>query len=139
MRRMAVLTSSATRAALDGLKESLGDRVLLDEEARAAFRSDFGRIVDRLPGAVARCASAAEVAELVRYCRRTGLPIHARGQGHTQSGQATSQGGVLLDNSAMNRIHAIDAERAHRAPATAASCGATWWRRPCRAAWCRRC
>ena len=114
---MAILTSSETRAALDGLKEKLGERISFDEDARAAFRSDFGRMVDRLPGAVARCVSAEEVAELVRYCRQTGLPIHARGQGHTQSGQATSPGGVLLDNSALNRIHAIDAD------ALTADCG----------------
>lgn len=106
---MAILTPSATRAALDGLKERLGDRVFFDEDVRAPFRSDFGRMVDRLPGAVVRCESAGEVAGLVRYCHQTGLPIHARGQGHTQSGQATSQGGVLLDNSAMSRIHSIDA------------------------------
>src|SRR5688500_18028546 len=107
---MTVHAPTSIAESLREMKEALGDRILLDEEVRAPFRSDFGRMVDRLPGAVVRCAAAAEVAELVRYCRQAGLPIHARGQGHTQSGQATSQGGVLLDNSAMNRIHAIDGE-----------------------------
>src|SRR4029078_12601321 len=51
-----------------------------------------------------------EVAEVVRYCRQTGLPIVARGQGHTQTGQATTVGGVVIDTSAMQKIHEIDAE-----------------------------
>jgi FAD/FMN-containing dehydrogenase len=46
----------------------------------------------------------------VRACRESGLTLDVRGQGHTQSGQATSAGGVLLDTSAMQRIHAVDAD-----------------------------
>src|SRR5262249_33568589 len=76
-------------------------------DLRVSFRTDFGRMVDRLPGAIARCSSAAEVAEVVRYCRENGLSIHARGQGHTQSGQACSDGKVLLDTSSMQTIHEI--------------------------------
>jgi cytokinin dehydrogenase len=106
---MAILSPLETSHALAGLKEKLGDRLFLAEEARQAFKSDFGRMVNRLPGAIARCTSAEEVAEVVRYCRQTGLPIVARGQGHTQSGQATTLGGVLVDTSAMQRIHEIDA------------------------------
>ena len=105
---MALLTPTATSAALHGLKEKLGERILLEDEVRSQYRTDFGRLVDRLPGAVARCASAEEVAEVVRYCRQTGMTIHVRGQGHTQSGQATSDGGVLLDTSSMQRLHTID-------------------------------
>src|SRR5262245_10527938 len=106
---MAILSPLETSHALAGLKEKLGDRLFLADEARQPFKSDFGRMVNRLPGAVARCTSAEEVAEVVRYCRQTGLPIVARGQGHTQSGQATTLGGVLVDTSAMQRIHEIDA------------------------------
>src|SRR5260370_14838933 len=66
-------------------------------------------MVDRLPGAVARCASAEDVAEVVRFCRAKRIPIVPQGQAHTQSGQATTAGGVLLDASAMAAIHEIDA------------------------------
>src|SRR5260370_25950140 len=77
----------------------------------------------RLPGAVARCASAEEVALLVRCCREKRIPIAPRGQGHTQSGHATSEGGVVLDTSAMAVIHAIDA-----AGETATVGGGVVWR-----------
>jgi cytokinin dehydrogenase len=106
---MNVRTLIPAAEALREIKDALGERILLDEEVRAHFRSDFGRMVDRLPGAVARCASAEEVAEVVRLCRERRIPIVARGQAHAQSGQATSAGGIVLDTSAMAVIHEIDA------------------------------
>jgi cytokinin dehydrogenase len=120
---MTVSTPTSTAAALRDLEETLGERILLDEEARALYRSDFGRMVDRLPGAVARCSTAEEVAEVIRLCREKRLPIVPRGQAHTQSGQATSDGGVLLDTSAMGTIHEIDA-----AGETATVDGGVVWR-----------
>src|SRR5215218_10480580 len=105
---MTVHAPSSIAESLREMKDALGDRILLDEEVRSLFRSDFGRMVDRLPGAVARCASAEEVAEVVRFCRDHRIPIVPRGQGHTQSGQATTDTGVVLDTSAMNTIHEID-------------------------------
>src|SRR5262249_58901519 len=90
------------------LNGMLGDRSLLDDEVRELYRSDFGRTVDRLPGAVARCTSAEEVAAVIRFCRERKIPVTARGQAHTQSGQATTEGGVLLDTSVMATIHEID-------------------------------
>ena len=112
----------STAEALSELKSLLGDRLLLDEEVRAHFRSDFGRMVDRLPGAVARCASAEEVAAVVRFCLERRLPVVARGQGHTQSGQATTEGGVLLDTSSLHTIHEID----EAGETATVDCGVIW-------------
>ncbi len=111
-----------TAAALRELQGLLGDRILLDEETRQPYRSDFGRTVNRLPGAVARCTSAEEVAEVVRFCRERKIPVTPRGQAHTQSGQATSQGGVLLDTSVMNTIHEID----EAGETATVGCGVVW-------------
>jgi cytokinin dehydrogenase len=102
--------SPTTAEALQGLKDMLGDRILLEDEVRQLYRSDFGRLVERLPGAVARCGSAEEVAEVIRYCRDNGLPVVPRGQGHTQSGQSTTTGGVVVDTSSLQTIHEIDTE-----------------------------
>ena len=102
--------TQTTAEAIQALRAACGDRIVLDEPVRREHSSDFGRLVERLPGAVARCASAEEVAEVVRFCRDAGLPIVPRGQAHTQTGQATTQGGVVLDTAAMQTIHAIDAE-----------------------------
>ncbi len=120
---MTVHTPVSTSESLRDLKEALGDRILLGADVRASFRSDFGRRVDRLPGAVARCTSAEEVAEVVRFCRERKIPIVARGQGHSQSGQSTTDGGVLLDTSSMQTIHEID-----EAGETATVDGGVVWR-----------
>ena len=87
---MAISSPPDISAALRGLKDSLGSLIHLDPDMLVEFRTDFGRMVDRVPGAVARCSSAEEVAQVVRHCREHGLSIHVRGQGHTQSGQACS-------------------------------------------------
>ena len=105
---MTVHTPPSVTESLRDLKDALGDRILLDEDVRAAFRSDFGRRVDNLPGAVARCTSAEEVAAVVRFCRERKIPVVARGQGHSQSGQSTTDGGVLIDTSSLRTIHEID-------------------------------
>src|SRR4029079_16191146 len=103
-------TQNSHAEALRGLRERLGDRISFAPEDLNARRSDFGRMADRLPGALALCRTVQEVAEVIRYCREHRLPVVPRGEAHTQSGQATSQGGVLLDTSAMRQILEIDAE-----------------------------
>ncbi len=96
--------------AVRGLAAELGDLLVLDEEARSQFTTDYGKIVHRTPGAVARCANAEEVARVMRACRAAGVPVVGRGPGHTQTGQSTTEGGVLFDTSAMQVIHEINAE-----------------------------
>ena len=104
---MTIASSEETSAAIRGLAERFGDRIVLDRDVRESFQTDFGKLVHRVPGAVARCENADEVAEIVRYCRETKLPIVARGQGHTQTGQSTTEGGVLVDTSTMNQVHEV--------------------------------
>jgi cytokinin dehydrogenase len=102
---------------LSELGAALGDRLLVSEEERAACRSDFGRMADHLPAAVARCRDAADVSAVVRFCRERGLPVVPRGQAHTQSGQATTREGIVVDTAEMATIE-IDAQ------GLAATCGA---------------
>ncbi|HZF13486.1 MAG TPA: FAD-binding protein [Thermoanaerobaculia bacterium] len=107
------------------LRAVLGDRLLLSEEERARCRSDFGRMVDRLPLAVARCRDAEDVAAVVRFCRERGIPVMPRGQAHTQSGQATVQDGILVDTSGMATIHQIDTEGPD-GPSATCDAGVIW-------------
>lgn len=98
-----------TSSVLRGLADELGDRISFDEAERNAVSSDFGRLVKRAPAAVARCRSAEEVAALVRFCAREGVPLVGRGQGHTATGQSTTTG-VVVETSAMAQLHSIDRE-----------------------------
>lgn len=102
--------SPPTRTDLAGLKETFGDRILLEDDARERFVTDYGKVVHRMPGAVARMENGEQVAALVRWCRDNGVPIVGRGPGHTQTGQSTTEGGVVLDTSAMQKIHQVDEE-----------------------------
>lgn len=97
-----------TASALHDLQQRFPDWVSVDEAARQQYRTDFGRWIWKTPGAVARPRTTEQVAELVRWCRQHGVTITPRAQGHSQSGQSTNDGGVLLDITAMNAIHSID-------------------------------
>ncbi len=110
MTAAASASASANTSALQGLKDQLGDRILLDEDVRTKYRTDYGGFIEKLPGAVALCQNTDEVAQVVRYCYEHGISITPRGQAHSQSGQSCNQDGVLLDTSSMQRIHEIDEE-----------------------------
>ena len=97
-------------AAIERLAGLLPGRILLDRATREQFQSDFGRWRQQMPGAVARCRNAEEVATVVRFCREHGVPIAARSQGHTQSGQSLTPG-VTIDTSAMNALEIDPAGR----------------------------
>jgi cytokinin dehydrogenase len=120
---MTVHSSTPTAEALRAAKELLGDRLVMEAEERDRLRSDFGRMVDDLPCAVARCTTAEEVAALVRFCREHHVALVARGQAHCQSGQSTSNGGIVLETTGMAAIHEIDA-----AGETATVGGGVLWR-----------
>lgn len=101
-------SNTVAPSALEGLREILGDRVVFDESVRGEFKTDFGRIVERVPGCIVRCESSEEVARVVLYCRENSIPIVGRGQGHTQTGQSTTAGGVVVDTSSIKTIYEID-------------------------------
>ncbi|MGE0639383.1 MAG: FAD-binding protein [Thermoanaerobaculia bacterium] len=106
---VATHTDADLRKALEPLAELLPGRITFAEDDRKAFETDFGRWRYQVPAAVARCRSSEEFARAIRFCRDAGIPIVARSQGHTQSGQSTTRG-LLLDSSAMSRILAVDEE-----------------------------
>jgi len=117
-------TAADLTTAILALKQQLGDKLHLDESVRGEFCTDFGKLKHRPPGAVARCTSTAEVALVVRHCRQHGVPVASRGLGHTQSGQSTTEGGVVVDMcGGMSEIYSIDHDTL-----TADCGGGTPWR-----------
>jgi FAD/FMN-containing dehydrogenase len=104
--------ATESTSALRALRERFGDWILLDPADLERYRTDWGRWTFRAPGAVARPRTTEQVAELVRWCRDHGVTITPRAQGHSQSGQSTNEGGVVLDITAMDTIHAIDRDGA---------------------------
>lgn len=89
------------------------DGVLLTDPATlTAAADDFGHIVHRLPIAVLKPGSVKDIVHMVRYARRQGLKIGARGQGHTAFGQSQVEAGVVIDMSTLNTAPVVTGDRA---------------------------
>jgi FAD/FMN-containing dehydrogenase len=91
------------RAALNGRVISPGDAAY--DQARTVFDGGF----DRHPAVIIRPADATEVGQVVALTRQTGLELAIRSGGHSLAGHSTTDGGIVLDLSAMRALH-IDTE-----------------------------
>lgn len=94
---------SDLRTALNG--EVIGPEDPLYDHARRVFFTGF----DRRPAAIVRVGDASDVARVVTLARETGAELAVRSGGHSRAGDGTSEGGIVLDLSAMNAVE-IDAD-----------------------------
>src|SRR3954471_8025326 len=94
---------SSLRADLDGRVITPDDPGY--DDARGVFFTGF----DGRPAAVVRVAGASDVSRVVNLAHETGAELAVRGGGHGRAGYGTSEGGIVLDLSAMNGVE-IDAE-----------------------------
>jgi cytokinin dehydrogenase len=107
-----------TSQQIDELQRDLPGRVHTDGASLIDKSSDFGRMIRRTPGAIVRPASSDDVVRTVLFARKHRISIATRGEAHTQSGQALTEGGILLDLTSLSQLTAID-------PAgSSATCGA---------------
>ncbi|HLE88947.1 MAG TPA: FAD-binding oxidoreductase [Candidatus Limnocylindria bacterium] len=67
--------------------------------------------VDRHPAVVIRVADANEVARVIALARETGLELAVRSGGHSSAGHGTTEGGIVLDLSAMKAVEVDPAGR----------------------------
>ncbi|MEU0095096.1 FAD-binding oxidoreductase [Kribbella sp. NPDC006257] len=86
-----------------------------------AWRVVFNAMIDKRPGVIALCESAADVAAAVRYGVRQGLEIAIRGAGHGVAGTGVSDGGLVIDLRRMRNVQLDPDARLVRAGG-----GATW-------------
>jgi FAD/FMN-containing dehydrogenase len=101
---------TAPNIPISRLRADLDGRVIAPDDpryddARGVFFTGF----DRRPAAVVRVADASDVSRVVHLARETGAELAVRSGGHSRAGFGTSEGGIVLDLSEMNRVE-IDAE-----------------------------
>jgi FAD/FMN-containing dehydrogenase len=106
-------------AAADGfeaLRGSVRGQVCLPgEPGYDEARTLWNAMIDRRPGAVVRCADAADVARAVRFAADHDLVLAVRGGGHNIAGSAVCEGGLLLDLSPMKAVQVDETRRTARA------------------------
>jgi hypothetical protein len=75
----------------------------------------FNRAFDRRPAVIVRCAGAPDVARALDFARSQNLPLAVRSGGHSRLGYGMSDGGVVIDLSAMKRVEVDAGKRVARA------------------------
>jgi FAD/FMN-containing dehydrogenase len=93
------------------LLDRLGDRVVLpDRPEYDIARTEFYGGGDRRPAAIVRATTADEVAATVTLVRDAGGNLAVHGGGHSMAHHSVSDGGIVLDLSAMKALE-VDPER----------------------------
>jgi FAD/FMN-containing dehydrogenase len=97
--------SSPTAAAIAALGASLtGSIVLPDDAPYDTAREVHNARFDRRPSIIVRAADAADVAAAVRFAGGYDLELAVRSGGHSLKGDGTSEGGLVVDLSAMKGL-----------------------------------
>jgi len=92
------LSLPSLRAAIEGTVIVPGDPEY--DTARAVVTGG----IDRHPVIIVRAANATDVARVIGFARETGLELAVRSGGHSGAGHGTTEGGIVLDVSAMKRM-----------------------------------
>lgn len=108
--------------ATDELRARLGSQVIVpDDPEYDDARALHNAMIDKRPAVIARCRSAADIAEALEFARRSNLSVAVRGGGHNGPGFGSVDGGLVIDLSPMNRVDVDPGRRTARVQG-----GATW-------------
>ena len=98
-----------------------GELITPTDPAYDTARGVWNGMIDRRPALIARCSDAGDVATAIGFARSEGLTVAVRGGAHNVAGNATCDGGLVIDLSTMKGIR-IDRERT----TVRAEAGLTW-------------
>jgi FAD/FMN-containing dehydrogenase len=113
-----VVGAAAVQGLLDGLRGPvLGPGDPGYDDARTVQNG----LIDRRPALVVRPTGAADVVQTVAFAREHGVLLSVKGGGHNVAGNATNDGGIVIDLSLMRAVH-VDA----KARTARVQGGATW-------------
>ena len=93
------------RTTIDQLRPRLrGPLLAAGDPGYDDARSIWNAMIDRRPGAIARCLGVADILASVQFARERGLTLSVKGGGHNISGLAVCDGGLMLDLSLMRGV-----------------------------------
>ena len=102
------IKTAATRAlpaGIEALKRDLNGKVVLPHDpAYEDARRIWNGMVDKRPAVIVRCLHTSDVVRALGFARESGLPLAVRGGGHNIAGNATCDGGIVIDLSQMNSV-----------------------------------
>jgi FAD/FMN-containing dehydrogenase len=100
---------------VEALKSSLRGRLLTpDSPEYDEARTIWNAMIDRRPALIARCASADDVVQAVRFAGRHHLLLAVRGGGHNIAGNAVCDDGLMIDLSPMKSVRVNPESRTAR-------------------------
>ncbi|MGA7672002.1 MAG: FAD-binding oxidoreductase [Nitrolancea sp.] len=103
-------------AALQAFRDQLRGPLLLPEDPDYdAARIVWNAMIDHHPALIARARGAADVMATVNFARDHDLVLSIKGGGHSVSGKAVAEGGLMLDLSLMKGIRVDPNRRTVRA------------------------
>ena len=99
------MNSVTANGIIESVRVALDGRVITPEDGEyEEARAVFYRSVDRRPAVIARPADASQVALVVSLAREVGAELAIRSGGHSLAGHGVSDGGIVLDLSAMKGL-----------------------------------
>ncbi len=101
--------------------ELRGGHLLRGDEGYDDARTIYNAMIDKQPALIARCAGVADVIHAVNFARTNNLLVSVCGGGHNVSGNAISDGGLMIDLSPMKGVRVDPEGKTARAEP-----GATW-------------
>ena len=104
--RQVVLDADAIEQFGAGLR---GGHLLRGDDGYEEARSIYNAMIDHRPALIVRCAGAADVIHAVDFSRDNDLLVSVRGGGHNVSGNAITDGGLMIDLSPMKGVR-VDPE-----------------------------
>jgi FAD/FMN-containing dehydrogenase len=104
--------SMTTDVPVDELRSRFrGDLITQGDDGYGAAAAVWNGSIRRRPALVARCAGTRDVIAVLEFGRLHALPIAVRGGGHNITGNATCDGGLVIDLSGLRSVRVDPARR----------------------------
>ena len=100
------IATTVDRERLDALSASFSGVILEPGDVRyEEARRVHNGLIDKRPALIARCHGTSDVAAAIAFARQSDLEIAVRGGGHSVSGKAVCEGGLMIDLAVMKGIY----------------------------------